>query len=96
LEGSELAASLRILEPHEVVDAVLDGVEVREGAAQPARGDEGHAAAPRLASIVSCAWRFVPTKHSVPPLATRSRTNAQAFRAGRRLLKVEDVDAVAR
>src|SRR3990170_2120396 len=44
-----LAAGAGVLQAHQVVDAALDGVEVGEGAAQPAGVDEGHAAAPGLA-----------------------------------------------
>ena len=76
----------------------LDGAEVRERAAEPAVDDEVAApsgAPPRW--TISCAWRLVPTMRMWPP--RRDGVDDEVVRAreeARRLVEVDDVDAVAR
>ena len=80
----------------ELRDACVHGLEVREHAAEPAEVHVRHAARSACRSTGSCACFFVPTKSTVPPSATVSRTKRyDGVDAVEGLVQVDDVDPVA-
>ncbi len=92
----KFAAGLGVLQPHQVVDAALDGVEVGEGAAQPAGVDVGHAAALGLA--LDGVLSLTLGADEEEGLAGGDEVGdepAGLFQAVDGLLEVDDVDAVA-
>ena len=95
-EGVQLAAGLGVLQADEVVDAALDGVGVGEGAAEPAGGDVGHAAAFGFGLDGFLGLTFGADEEDGVPVSDQVADEvAGLLQAFDGLLEVDDVDAVA-
>ena len=95
-ERFELAAGAGVLQADEVVDAGLDGLEVGQRAAQPARGHEGHAAAAGLGLDRFLGLALGADEEDGAALGDEvADVGAGVFQETDGLLEVQDVDAVA-
>ena len=91
------AVFLHALERAQAIEAVLDGAEVRERAAEPAVGDEVHAGATRLFLHDVLRLALGADEEHVAAAADRLDDEVErALEEARGLVEVDDVDAVAR
>ena len=79
----ELALGLVALEVVQALDALVDRLEVREQAAEPAVVDVRHAGASATSLTASRACFFVPTKRTVPPRRASSEAKSCACASSR-------------
>ena len=95
-EPCELALFAPRLQLDEVVDSGLDGLEVGQRAAEPARGDEEGIGAPRLVDDGVLRLLLRPDHQRAPAVRRHVRHERDGVvQHPQRLLQVDDVDAVS-